>query len=78
MPIRKDKMNRSRRKAKKVTPEERFASVLKQRIAIGAVLAVLLLYTAVSLYYVGHFEKNSKINGIDVSGLNLKKAKALI
>ena len=71
-------MNRSRRKAKKVTPEERFATVLKQRIAIGAVLAVLLLYTAVSLYYVGHFEKNSKINGIDVSGLNLKKAKALL
>ena len=67
-----------RRAAKKVSAEERFATVLRQRIVIGVIAAIFLFYLAVSLYYIGHFQKNSVINGIDVSGLSLGRAKALL
>ena len=63
------------RKAGKQNIAERKAVVFKQRLMIGAVIALIALYLIVALYYAFHFEPRSVVNGIDVSGLSLKAAK---
>ena len=54
---------------------ERKATVRRQWIMIGAAAALVALYFIIAIYYVFHFEPNSYINGIDVSGLSLAAAK---
>ena len=71
-------MRNGRRKIKKVTQEERNSTVFRQRVVLGIIAGILLLYLAVSLHYVWHFQKNTRINNIDVSGMTLKAAKAAL
>lgn len=71
-------MRNGKKNARKVTQEERNATVFKQRAVLLAVAAVILLYVFRSFHYIGHFQKNTWINGIDVSGLSLKAARTLL
>ncbi len=59
---------------KRLSREERQATVRKQRAVIAAVLAVILLYIGTAVYHAGHFLKKTTINGVDVSGMTAGQA----
>ena len=47
----------------------------RQRFLIGAVIALIVLYLIIAVYYAFHFEPKTYVNGVEVSGLSLKVAK---
>ncbi|MDO4619388.1 MAG: peptidoglycan binding domain-containing protein [Lachnospiraceae bacterium] len=57
-----------------MTKEERLRLVRRQRMALGAVAALLLLYLLVSIRYFIHLEAKTEINGVQVGGMTWKKA----
>ncbi len=61
-----------------ISQEERNSLVFRQRAVIAVIAALLLFYLVRSLWYVGHFQNKSWVNGIEVSGLSLKDARALL
>ena len=66
--------NSSVRATTKQNIEERIATVRRQRILLGILIGILLLYLIVAIYFAFHFQPNTVINGVDVSGLTLKAA----
>ena len=61
-----------------ISQEERNSLVFRQRAVIAVIAALLLVYLITSLWYLGHFQSKSWVNGIEVSGLSLKQARALL
>ncbi|RAP44056.1 MAG: hypothetical protein BZ136_09155, partial [Methanosphaera sp. rholeuAM74] len=57
---------------------ERKASVRRQRLLVGFVAVAALLYIAVGVWFLFHFEPKSSINGIDVSGMTLAEAETVL
>ena len=60
---------------KKISQEERNAVVLRQRLVIACIFLILFCWFLRGVHYLRHFQKNTTINGVDVSSLTLKAAK---
>lgn len=54
--------------------EKRQKRVYKQRLVILAILAVCVLFLGSCVYHVFHFDRNTTVNGVDVSGLSVNAA----
>lgn len=52
----------------------RRARVFRQRLLLGLLAALVLLYAGIAVYFSFHFEPRSFVNGIDVSGLTREAA----
>ncbi len=59
---------------RRMSKEERLATVRKQRAVIGAAAAVVILYLAVAAYYAGHFLPKTEINGVQVDRMTAAEA----
>lgn len=54
--------------------EKRQKRVYQQRLIILAILAVCVLFLGSCVYHVFHFDRNTTVNGVDVSGLSVNAA----
>ncbi|MBQ6376006.1 MAG: peptidoglycan binding domain-containing protein [Lachnospiraceae bacterium] len=65
---------RSDKLKRKVTKEERVAIVRRQRVIIGGLLLIVILYLCGILYYLNHFLPKTKVNGTEVGTMGFQEA----